>query len=92
MDTFPLSHWQALPCSSGSSELWFACKVFTGEEVVIKRVSSGQEAAFERERAALKVGNEEDEGCYPDRPDQAYDDLTIKWRNELLTIPDFFHV
>lgn len=46
---------QALPCSSGSSELWFASKVFAGEEVVLKKVSAGKEAAFERERAVLKV-------------------------------------
>lgn len=47
---------QVLPCSSGSSELWFACKVFTGEEVVIKRVVENKGGAFDRERAVLKVG------------------------------------
>lgn len=44
-----------LPCCSGSSEIWLASKVFTGEEVVVKRVSGGRESAFERERAVLKV-------------------------------------
>lgn len=47
---------QALPCSSGSSDLWYASKVFTGEEVVVKKVAEGKEVAFERERAVLKVG------------------------------------
>ena len=46
---------QVLPCSSGSSELWFASKVFTGEEVVVKKVAEGNGMAFERERAVLKV-------------------------------------
>lgn len=46
---------QALPCSSGSSELWFASKIFTGEEVVVKKVAESKEVAFERERAVLKV-------------------------------------
>lgn len=46
---------QALPCSSGSSEIWFASKIFTGEGVVIKRVSEDKVEAFERERAVLKV-------------------------------------
>eukprot|EP00903_Cladosiphon_okamuranus_P012396 g11618.t1 len=45
---------KVLPCSSGSSELWFASKVFTGEEVVVKKVAEGKEVAFERERAVLK--------------------------------------
>lgn len=49
------NRWQALPCSSGSSEIWFASKVFTGEEVVIKRVVDSKGDAFERERAVLKV-------------------------------------
>lgn len=45
-----------MPCSSGSSELWFASKIFTGEEVVVKKVAEGREVAFERERTVLKVG------------------------------------
>lgn len=50
-----INRWQTLPCSSGSSEIWFASKVFTGEEVVIKRVADSGGDAFERERAVLKV-------------------------------------
>eukprot|EP00752_Nemacystus_decipiens_P018644 g16717.t1 len=45
---------KVLPCSSGSSELWYASKVFTGEEVVVKKVVAGNEVAFKRERAVLK--------------------------------------
>lgn len=48
---------QVLPCSSGSSELWFGSRVFTGEEVVVKKVAEGKEVAFERERAVLKVSD-----------------------------------
>ncbi|CAM9634476.1 unnamed protein product, partial [Ectocarpus sp. 6 AP-2014] len=44
---------KALPCSSGSSELWFASKVFTGEQVVVKKILEGEHVAFERERAVL---------------------------------------
>ncbi|CAM9291972.1 unnamed protein product [Ectocarpus sp. 12 AP-2014] len=44
---------KALPCSSGSSEIWFASKVFTGEQVVVKKVLEGEHVTFERERAVL---------------------------------------
>lgn len=44
-----------MPCSSGSSEVWFATKVFTGEKVVVKKVLDGDGLAFERERAVLKA-------------------------------------
>ncbi|CAM9588062.1 unnamed protein product [Ectocarpus fasciculatus] len=44
---------KALPCSSGSSELWFASKIFTGERVVVKKILGGEHVAFDRERAVL---------------------------------------
>lgn len=46
---------QVMPCSSGSSEVWFATKVFTGEDVVVKRVLDSDGLAFGRERVVLKV-------------------------------------
>lgn len=36
--------------------MWFACKPFTGDEVVLKRFLKHKGVKFERERVVLKVG------------------------------------